>query len=859
MKSSTLWRLCVVSLALGAVPSRAPATAQAPPEAWITLGQKEAAHIQASLREAGREDVLRVDAEGDIVVARIREDDIPVVSRIVHRDLHRCGGFVWHPTREAAFEAAAAQPPPPSEPLVDYTIDNGPVVQALMGPLQEANIRSTITSLAGFFTRYHNCPSGQQSALWIRDLWLGYAAGRPDVSVQLFNHTGYTTLQPSVILTIQGTTLPGEVVVLGAHQDSIAGSNCSTSRAPGADDDASGIASLSEVIRVALSSGYRPSRTVKFMAYAAEEVGLRGSAQIAQQHLDQGINVVGVFQLDMTNYKGTPSADIVVYTDFTNAPQNAFVSQLVDAYLALPRTTSACGYGCSDHASWTNRGFVASFPFEAVFGQHNPTIHTSNDTLAQSGNNANHALKFSRLAAAYVGELAKGGFGGTNQRPTANAGPDQSAATGSTVTLSGSGNDPDGGPGPLTFAWSRVSGPAVTINNASQAVATVTPTTAGVYVFRLTVGDGALTASDDATVTITSPGGTAAVFDAGLQAPRCAAVGSACDTGASLVRGRAGLGPEPNQPNTINDSCADGTSGTFHSDESNDRVRVFTTDGTSFAPGKTVTIEATVWAWTTPSSDAADFFYAPNAASPSWTLIGTRVPTAAGAQVLSINYTLPAGAQQAVRVQYRYQSSSAACAAGAYNDRDDLVFAVDSPSATTVYFDNFEAAAGWTANPGGTDTATSGQWERGDPAATTSSGAKQLGTTVSGVNDLVTGRLAGAAAGDFDVDGGTTSIQSPAIPLPSTGTLTLSFSYYLAHGSNSSSADFFRVRVVGTTTTTVLNVAGAAANRNGAWTSFSGNVSGHAGQTVRILIDAADAGTASLLEAGVDDVRITRQ
>ncbi|MFD2354897.1 M14 family metallopeptidase [Nonomuraea ferruginea] len=61
---------------------------------------------------------------------------------------------------------------------------------------------------------------------------------------------------------------------------------------------------------------------------------------------------------------------------------------------------------------------------------------------------------------------------------------------------------------------------------------------------------------------------------------------------------------------------------------------------------------------------------------------------------------------------------------------------------TTVYSDTFETATGWTVNPNGTDTATLGQWERGDPADTSSSGPKQLGTTVSGSNDLVTGRLA---------------------------------------------------------------------------------------------------------------------
>ena len=123
----------------------------------------------------------------------------------------------------------------------------------------------------------------------------------------------------------------------------------------------------------------------------------------------------------------------------------------------------------------------------------------------------------------------------------------------------------------------------------------------------------------------------------------------------------------------------------------------------------------------------------------------------------------------------------------------------------------------------------------------------------------MTARLAGAAAGDNDVDGGVTSIRSPAIALPATGNLTLSFSYYLAHGSNSSSADFFRVRVVGTTTATVFESLGAATNRNGAWTAASASLNAFAGQSVRILIEAADASTASLVEAGVDDVRIVQQ
>jgi carboxypeptidase T len=182
------------------------------------------------------------------------------------------------------------------------------------------------------------------------------------------------------------------------------------------------------------------------------------------------------------------------------------------------------------------------------------------------------------------------------------------------------------------------------------------------------------------------------------------------------------------------------------------------------------------------------------------------------------------------------------------------------PAPVTLFSDDFEAARGWTVNLQGTDTATTGRFERGDPGATSSSGAKQLGTTTSGVNDLVTGASAGAAAGDNDIDGGVTSITSPAITLTGGTTYTLAFNSYLAHGSNASSADFMRVRVLsGSTSTTVYQATGAATNVNGAWGARSVSLNAFAGQSVRIVVQAADASTASLVEAGVDDVRVTRQ
>ncbi|WP_341720922.1 M28 family metallopeptidase [Micromonospora sp. FIMYZ51] len=179
--------------------------------------------------------------------------------------------------------------------------------------------------------------------------------------------------------------------------------------------------------------------------------------------------------------------------------------------------------------------------------------------------------------------------------------------------------------------------------------------------------------------------------------------------------------------------------------------------------------------------------------------------------------------------------------------------------ATAIWSDTFETATGWTTNPAGTDTATTGLWERGVPQATNSSGPKQLSAPTSGTNDLVTGRLAGTSAGDYDIDGGTTSVRSPAIALPATGPLTLKLSWYLAHGNNATSADFFRVSVVHNGGTTALfTQSGSATNRDAAWASGSWSLTGYAGQTVRILVQAADAGTASLVEAAVDDVVITQ-
>jgi bacterial leucyl aminopeptidase len=142
---------------------------------------------------------------------------------------------------------------------------------------------------------------------------------------------------------------------------------------------------------VLLASNYRPKCTLRFYAYAAEEAGLLGSQRIVAATVAIQSNVVGVLQLDMTAYQGDPT-DLWFYTDFTNAAQNQFLASLTAAYLpTLTVGYDRCGYGCSDHASWHNAGFMASFPFEASNANFNRALHTANDTTATFGNQADRA------------------------------------------------------------------------------------------------------------------------------------------------------------------------------------------------------------------------------------------------------------------------------------------------------------------------------------------------------------------------------------------------------------------------------------------------------------------------------------
>jgi leucyl aminopeptidase len=316
-----------------------------------------------------------------------------------HEEKGFCGGF---------FDVTDYPNERPTEIIRFYSFSNRPIrehatVQPLLDSAMAEEITGTVRSLSQFRNRYFQSPTGVQSSSWIENQFRMYAMNRSDIEIETFTHK---FPQPSIIARIKGQGhLAKEKVIIGGHADSIQGWGGGPNMiAPGADDNASGIASILEAFRVIAQGGYRPERTLEFMAYAGEEVGLLGSQDIAQRYKALGESVFAVMQLDMTMFAGSGSNVIHFVMDNIDPDLTSFTQKLVREYLRLPVVNTKCGYACSDHASWTRAGYAAVFPFEASKEKMNPKIHTTSDLLGVL--DAGLGLHFAKLAVAFAVELS---------------------------------------------------------------------------------------------------------------------------------------------------------------------------------------------------------------------------------------------------------------------------------------------------------------------------------------------------------------------------------------------------------------------------------------------------------------------
>lgn len=392
MSRSRRMRLATAALAVAA---SGWATEPADEGVWISLARADLPGLAAAGVAMG----ASIQSDARLAIYRVDPALLPVLSSAMHERFNKCGGFFAHATRaEAETDLKAVAAPAGENP----TVDQGSVVRPLAAAVKESELRATIEDLSTRHDRFYQTEDGAAAARALAARWRAILKGVPGAAVELVEHAGWK--QPSVMAVLPGTDLSGETVVLGGHLDSINSRAGAQGRAPGADDNASGIAVLTEALRVLAEGGFRPRRTVAFIGYAAEEVGLRGSGDIAKRWRAEGRAVAGVIQFDMTNFAGSGDRLFLV-TDNVEPALTDYLGRLSDAYTGARRGEVACGYACSDHASWTRSGYPASAVFESNFDGVNPNIHTERDTLAASG--AAHSVKFARLAVAFAVETAK--------------------------------------------------------------------------------------------------------------------------------------------------------------------------------------------------------------------------------------------------------------------------------------------------------------------------------------------------------------------------------------------------------------------------------------------------------------------
>jgi hypothetical protein len=252
-------------------------------------------------------------------------------------------------------------------------------MDALLDQVDADHLFIHITSLQNLGTRHVNSPdlpnSGVNAAYrYVRgqfDAIATKSAGRFVVVDQPFtlNWAGVTTTQRNVIGTLSGTATGGGIIVVGAHYDSISiDPNDPAYPAPGANDDASGIAALIEMASILAQRPHRA--TILFVAFGAEEVGRMGSKAFVNQYRNIPFNYM--FNMDIigssTGANGeiddnhirifsagpesSPSRQLaraVYWIDFTMTPN--MIIELQDSEDRFGR------YG--DHMSFSEAGFPA--------------------------------------------------------------------------------------------------------------------------------------------------------------------------------------------------------------------------------------------------------------------------------------------------------------------------------------------------------------------------------------------------------------------------------------------------------------------------------------------------------------------
>lgn len=170
--------------------------------------------------------------------------------------------------------------------------------------INKSRLENTVRQLSSFATRHTLSPACLDAAEWLA----GQFRAIPNLRVEkMVYRLPKGPRVPEEVDAVQVVaTLPGEsedCIIVGAHMDSLViGADPKSGRAPGANDDATGVAVVLEMAR--MLAGKKHRNTVKFVAFTGEEQGLLGSKALAKRARDERWPVIAVINNDTI---GSPS------------------------------------------------------------------------------------------------------------------------------------------------------------------------------------------------------------------------------------------------------------------------------------------------------------------------------------------------------------------------------------------------------------------------------------------------------------------------------------------------------------------------------------------------------------------------
>lgn len=200
------------------------------------------------------------------------------------------------------------------DPVSDVVPKVDPTIALLLEQVSRQQLMGYVQSLENFGTR--NAFSDTESDTWgvgaarrwIFNEFERVGNGRLQVEFDDFPlyFEGLYAPQSNVVATLPGSGPGNGVIILMAHYDSLTyGLTDGRSRAPGANDNASGVALLLESAR--LLSAHQWKQTIIFLATAAEEQGAFGARHFAQNAFLDGMNVLAAINYDgVGGHQGIP-------------------------------------------------------------------------------------------------------------------------------------------------------------------------------------------------------------------------------------------------------------------------------------------------------------------------------------------------------------------------------------------------------------------------------------------------------------------------------------------------------------------------------------------------------------------------